>query len=183
MDSALVDGVDVTNDLVPAGSNYSYTFPPVTASRNLVVTFKRANAPVSSPPVGGGQTPVTTPSPTSSPTPTAEPGSTATPTARPVRVLSVTGFAPGSSQLGASQKMAIKKIARALSATKVITITGITQGPSLLPGDAALSKARAIAVRDYLVTLIRRKLTVVIATQASSLVGTKHRGVLIRINR
>jgi hypothetical protein len=62
----------------------------------------------------------------------------------------VSGFYPGSPLLTKSLKQKLDAIAQQISWAKTLTCTGFTMGPTTLPVDAKLAKARAVAACDYL---------------------------------
>jgi outer membrane protein OmpA-like peptidoglycan-associated protein len=198
IDHVLVDGTDVTSSLVTiSGETKSYNFVAVTADHTLSVSFSAiaspapapAPAPVS-PPVAEPApvvTPTPTPTPTASPTPspTAEPTPTPTPTPVPATTASfrVVKFELGSATLSSVAKDALQRLAPKLSSASRITITGFSQGPKVLPADVALSRNRAIAVRDYLKTLLNEKVSVQIKFKQFTQVGERYRTALITIVR
>jgi outer membrane protein OmpA-like peptidoglycan-associated protein len=182
IDAVLVDGVDVTNSLVSgSGTAKSFTFDPVTTDRTIRVTFKRAAVQAPAPiTVGTNPTPSPTPTPTDSGKPTTNP--TPTPTPGPTSVsINVSGFAPGSPLLNAAAKKALLGIASKLNLAKSITVTGFTQGPTVLVTDYALSKKRAESVRAFLRSLLRKPISIYVSGKQSLAVGGSVRRVLLTL--
>ena len=64
--------------------------------------------------------------------------------------LTVTGFKPGSAALSASMKASIRKFASAAAVVSEAYCVGFTMGPTILKGDQALAKRRALNVCNYL---------------------------------
>jgi outer membrane protein OmpA-like peptidoglycan-associated protein len=184
IDAVLVDGVDVTNSLVSGpGTAKSFTFDPVTTDRTISVTFKRAAVQAPAPiTVGSNPTPSPTPTPTDSGKPTTNPTPTPTPTPGPTSIsINVSGFAPGSPLLNTAAKKALRGIASKLNLAKAITITGFTQGPTVLASDYALSKKRAEGVRAFLRSLLRKPISIYVSGKQSLAVGGSVRRVLLTL--
>jgi hypothetical protein len=60
---------------------------------------------------------------------------------------------------------------------KTLTLVGTTEGPTVLPVDAALSKARALAVRDYLKKALKRSVIITVSSKQLVQVGSNNRSV------
>ena len=196
VDSVSVDGTDVTGSLVTvSGETKRYIFAAVTADHTLIASFKAIPAPApapvttTSPPSTPEPTPAPTPSPTPSPTPaptpnpTATPSPTAEPSPSPVPATKSTSrtvkFASGSAALSSAAKEALRRLAPKLSKAALITITGYSQGPTVLPSDIALSRNRALAVRDYLKTLLNGKALIRVNAKQVTMTGERYRTALI----
>ena len=194
VDSVSVDGTDATSSLVTvSGETKRYTFAAVTADHSISVSFKAIPTPAPStgpvsPPVTE-PTPVVTPSPTATASPTPSPS--ATPTAEPTPTpspaptiktsMQVVKFELGSTVLSSAAKATLQRLAPKLSSASRITVTGFSQGPKVLPADVALSRNRAIAVRDYLKSLLSGKVKVQIRYKQLTLVAARYRAALITI--
>jgi outer membrane protein OmpA-like peptidoglycan-associated protein len=196
IDHVLVDGTDVTSSLVTiSGETKSYNFVAVTADHTLSVSFSAIAAPAPAPapapvsPPVAEPAPVVTPTPTPAPTASPTPSPTATPTAEPTPTpapapaikasFRVVKFELGSAALSSVAKDALQRLAPKLSSASRITITGFSQGPKVLPADVALSRNRAIAVRDYLKTLLNSKVMIQIRNKQFTQVGERYRAALI----
>ena len=192
VDSVSVDGTDVTGSLVTvSGETKRYTFAVVTADHTLIASFKQIPAPApapvttTSPPSTPEPTPVITPtpSPTPSPTPAPTPNPTAEPSPSPAPTTKSTSrtvkFASGSAALGSAAKEALRRLAPKLSKAARITITGCSQGPTILPSDIALSRNRALAVRDYLKTVLNGKALIRVNAKQVTMTGERYRTALI----
>jgi outer membrane protein OmpA-like peptidoglycan-associated protein len=184
VDSVSVDGTDVTGSLVTvSGETKRYIFAAVTADHTLIASFKAIPAPApapvttTSPPSTPEPTPAPTPNPTATPSPTAEPSPSPVPatksTSRTVK------FASGSAALSSSAKESLRRLAPKLSTAARITITGYSQGPTVLPSDIALSRNRALAVRDYLKTLLHGKALIRVNAKQVTMTGGRYRTALI----
>ena len=194
VDSVSVDGTDATSSLVTvSGETKRYTFAAVTADHSISVSFKAIPTPAPStgpvsPPVTE-PTPVVTPSPTATASPTPSPS--ATPTAEPTPTpspaptiktsMQVVKFELGSTVLSSAAKATLQRLAPKLSSASRITVTGFSQGPKVLPADVALSRNRAIAVRDYLKSLLSGKVKVQIRYKQLTKIGDRYRAALITI--
>lgn len=64
--------------------------------------------------------------------------------------LRLTGFKPGSAELNASMKLAIRKFAKTSDTATTASCVGYTMGPTVLKGDQKLAKSRAMNVCKYL---------------------------------
>jgi outer membrane protein OmpA-like peptidoglycan-associated protein len=184
IDAVLVDGLDVTNSLVSgSGSSKNFTFDPVTTNRTISVTFKRAAVQAPAPvTVAPNPTPSPTPTPTDSGKPTTNPTPTPTPAPGPTSIsINVSGFAPGSPVLNAAAKTALRGIASKLNLAKAITVTGYTQGPTVLATDYVLSKKRAESVRAFLRGLLRKPISIYVSGKQSLAVGGSVRRVLLTL--
>jgi outer membrane protein OmpA-like peptidoglycan-associated protein len=88
-------------------------------------------------------------------------------------------FELGSATLSSVAKDALQRLVPKLSTASRITITGFSQGPKVLPADVALSRNRAIAVGDYLKTLLNRKVVIQLRYKQLTKVGERYRTALI----
>lgn len=93
---------------------------------------------------------------------------------------SLTGFLPGSAGLTSKMKSGLNLIASQLEGVKSISCTGFAMGPSVLPGDAALGRARARAVCDYLSNSLRSKPSITIRNAQDDRVGAEIRRVEVK---
>lgn len=161
------------------GVPVTFTIRAINAVGNSV-SSSATTAVTPSAPVSNNPAPTATPTPTASPTPTPRPTPTPTPV-RPVSFL-VSGFAPGSSELNVATYKSLQVLVSVVPTAKAITLTGMTEGPTVLPVDVALSKARALAVRDYLIKVLKRTVSITIATKQLIQVGSKNRSVKVGIS-
>lgn len=158
------------------GASVSFTIRAVNAVGNSVASTATA-AVTPSAPVTNNPAPSPTPTPTPTPSPTPTPTPSPTPKPRGPLSFVISGFAPGSRQLNVATLKSLQTLVAAIPGAKTITLVGTTEGPTVLPVDAALSKARAIAVRDFLKKALKRSIFLTISTKQLVQVGSNNRSV------
>lgn len=167
----------------PDGTGTRFSAAAVNVSlSNDTILFAKWQAPVQQAPPASAPPqpapsqpdPVVTPTPSATPTVTASPSPTPSATPRPaakpeVLAISISGFMPGSAILNRAIELKIGAFLADKKARYRVTVTGFTEGPTILPVDKALSAARAknasTAVQKGL-----RKRAVSIATSTRQLV-------------
>lgn len=156
------------------GGNYlGLTYTPQTPA-NLTIHAQWYPLPSNNNSGGGStSTPTPTPTPTATPAPTVEPV-VVTPKPRKTATLIVAGFADGSPILASVTKAKITKFVNAHKTYKKALCTGYTEGPTVLKGDAALSKQRGMNACDLVRILTGRKISVASVSAVQSTIENAH---------
>lgn len=147
----------------------------------------RAPAPPAPPAPVVTPTPTPTPSATVTPTPTPSPSSSGSPSPTPTttpkeHLITIAGFTPGSALLTRAIEKNIRDFLTDKKSRYFVTITGVTEGPTVLSIDKALAAARArnagVAVRKQLGTKVLRLTT---STRQLAIRSDLNRRVVIRL--
>ncbi len=164
------------------GGNYlGITYTPQTPA-NLTIHAQWYPLPSNNNSGGGSSSsPTPTPTPTATPEPTIEPVVVApAPKPRKTATLIVAGFADGSPILASVTKAKITKFVNAHKTYKKALCTGYTEGPTVLKGDAALSKQRGLNACDLVRILTGRKISVAsVSAVQSTIESAQNRRVKI----